>query len=522
MRAVLYCRVSTVEQASNLSLPTQEAMCRAYCAREGYDVDRVFVDAGESARTAQRPEFQALIAHCRERKSLLHAVVVHSLTRFSRNTADHHAIAALLRGMGVALRSATEPIDDTPAGRFMEGVLSAAAQFDNDVRSSRVREGIRAAHDRGRWINAAPTGFQNRARLREGPSLVIDPVIGPLVRTAFELAASGQALSVVRRRLHAMGLTTPRTGRLISKQTFYELLRKRVYTGWMVVEGQEVRGDFEPLIDQETFAQVQRRLEAATRPRRPPAPAERDAAFPLRRFVRCAGCQRLLTGSWSTGRGGARHAYYHCVRGCVRTRKVPLEDAWIALLEAVRPSPGYLRALRTFVYDGWQATLEGARTHRQAVQKHIDSLEARLRRLDEAWLFERSIDEATYTEHRDRQRADLTLARLDLHAAQVEEIDVEGILDFAVHALSHSSRLWTAAPVAGRWDLQWGLFPSGVSWDGSTFSNRTTCLAYYQLQPPTADSPEWCATPDPLGTTGPAWIQIVAWLTHMDHLRRAA
>ena len=59
MRAVIYCRVSTVEQASNLSLPTQEQACREYCARQGYDVDQVFVDAGESAKTIDRPEFRA-------------------------------------------------------------------------------------------------------------------------------------------------------------------------------------------------------------------------------------------------------------------------------------------------------------------------------------------------------------------------------------------------------------------------------------------------------------------------------
>ena len=49
MRAVIYCRVSSADQVKNLSLSTQEKACREYCAREGYDVDQVFIDAGESA-----------------------------------------------------------------------------------------------------------------------------------------------------------------------------------------------------------------------------------------------------------------------------------------------------------------------------------------------------------------------------------------------------------------------------------------------------------------------------------------
>src|SRR5689334_1126684 len=58
IRAVIYCRVSTKEQTQNLSLPTQERACRAYCDQNGFVADRVFVDAGESAKTTERPEFQ--------------------------------------------------------------------------------------------------------------------------------------------------------------------------------------------------------------------------------------------------------------------------------------------------------------------------------------------------------------------------------------------------------------------------------------------------------------------------------
>ena len=57
--------------------------------------------------------------------------------------------AALLRGYGVALRSVTEPIDDSPAGRFMEGICAAMAQFDNDLKSDRTKVGMRAALERG-------------------------------------------------------------------------------------------------------------------------------------------------------------------------------------------------------------------------------------------------------------------------------------------------------------------------------------------------------------------------------------
>ena len=48
-----------------------------------------------------------------------------------------------LKSLGISLRSATEPIDDTSTGKLMEGVLAAFAQFDNDVRSERTLAGMR-------------------------------------------------------------------------------------------------------------------------------------------------------------------------------------------------------------------------------------------------------------------------------------------------------------------------------------------------------------------------------------------
>jgi DNA invertase Pin-like site-specific DNA recombinase len=67
--AVLYLRVSTTEQADGpLNLINQERKCQSYCAQKGYTVLQMFVDPGESARTADRPAFQRMIAYCKAHK----------------------------------------------------------------------------------------------------------------------------------------------------------------------------------------------------------------------------------------------------------------------------------------------------------------------------------------------------------------------------------------------------------------------------------------------------------------------
>jgi hypothetical protein len=54
------------------------------------------------------------------------------------NAYDHFALRSHLKSLGISLRSATEPIDDTSTGKLLKGVLAPFAQFDKDVRSARL------------------------------------------------------------------------------------------------------------------------------------------------------------------------------------------------------------------------------------------------------------------------------------------------------------------------------------------------------------------------------------------------
>jgi len=148
MNAVIYCRVSTKEQVDNLSLPTQERESRRYCERAGYGVARVFVERGESAKTADRPQLLAMLEWCRKNKDTVDVVVVYAVSRLARRQYDHHTIRMMLSRYGISLRSVTEPIDDSPTGKAMEGMLSVFSQLDNDMRSERHAFGVLTARQR--------------------------------------------------------------------------------------------------------------------------------------------------------------------------------------------------------------------------------------------------------------------------------------------------------------------------------------------------------------------------------------
>jgi DNA invertase Pin-like site-specific DNA recombinase len=304
--AVIYVRVSTKEQTENLSLATQLKACENYCERQGFQVLARFREEGESAKTADRTELQKLLQFCRTNKGAVQFVVVFNLTRFARDKYDHFALRAHLKSLGISLRSATEPIDDTSTGKLMEGVLAAFAQFDNDCRSDRTRAGMKAALELGRWVFLAPLGYLNAPRAI-GKSLMPDPERAPNVCRVFEEYATGRfTKQQVLEQARAWGLTN-RRNRPLTSQAIGMLLRNQLYAGIVDVPEYGVRaqrGDFEPLISEDLFYRVQSELSGRVPSTTPQQRAHPD--FPLRAFVRCEFCGRGLTAAGRRGEAGLR------------------------------------------------------------------------------------------------------------------------------------------------------------------------------------------------------------------------
>ena len=59
--AALYARVSSDRQDVDLSVSAQLRALRDYADRNGYIVAREYVDAAESGRVADRPEFRKML-----------------------------------------------------------------------------------------------------------------------------------------------------------------------------------------------------------------------------------------------------------------------------------------------------------------------------------------------------------------------------------------------------------------------------------------------------------------------------
>src|SRR5215469_13647999 len=130
MKVVLYARVSSDKQAEkDLSIPAQLKQMCAYCQSKGWLIMDQYIDEAESARTANRPKFQAMIAAAKSKTKDFDAILVWKLSRFARNREDSIVYKSLLRKQGIQVLSMNENFDDSPAGGMLEGIVEVVDEY---------------------------------------------------------------------------------------------------------------------------------------------------------------------------------------------------------------------------------------------------------------------------------------------------------------------------------------------------------------------------------------------------------
>jgi len=233
MNILIYVRVSTDKQAEkDLSLPAQVTACRQYASSRDWHVLEEFIEPGASARTADRPELQRLLSRCRESTPKVDAVIVHKIDRLARNLADHVAIRSLLSKHGVKLVSVTENLDDSTSGQLVEHIMASLAEFYSANLGEEVRKGMRQKVRQGGWPHKPPRGYITKRDALDRSRVEIDPITGPIVRRAFEMALLGmEPAGTLRFTLAKLGLTSQK-GEVLEKNAVRIMLRNPFLSLW--------------------------------------------------------------------------------------------------------------------------------------------------------------------------------------------------------------------------------------------------------------------------------------------------
>ncbi|MHB8512435.1 MAG: recombinase family protein [Actinomycetota bacterium] len=308
MNAVIYTRVSTKEQAEEgYSIAAQAEACRRLVTERGWTLIDEFVDRGESARTADRPQFQQMLERIRGDGSV-QVLVVHKLDRLARNLEDHAAVRAMLRKAGVQLVSVTETLEDSASGKLVEGILASINEFYSANLSQEIRKGLNQKVSQGGWPGLAPVGYRNVrttvAGKRTHAELEPDDQ-AHLVVFAFEQFATGSyTLETLTKLITEKGLRN-RNGGPVHKSMIHRVLRNPVYIGKIAWKDVLYDGHHEPLVSPELFAKVQAMLDAHS--------TGGDRSWKHEHYLKglfhCGECGSRLYYMVAKGRFG----YFHCV-----------------------------------------------------------------------------------------------------------------------------------------------------------------------------------------------------------------
>ena len=465
-KAIIYVRVSSLDQVTGTSLDTQEDACKAYCQREGLEVAKVYREEGESAKTADRPQLLKALEHC-QRKDV-GTLVVWKVDRLSRNQLDFHTIRAMLSKVDVKILSASETLTDNPSGRLMEGILASFAQFDNEVRAERSKGGMAALASEGYWVWKAPTGYRNVKTAENRPTIEPIEEVASFIKEAFERAARGESQAGIARFLRdnwvrTNGQNPPST------QLIYRMLQNQIYAGFLKssLSGPDlVQGKWEPIVGADLFQRVQEVLGNATMTK---AKETDRSEFPLRGWLRCEYCGQALTAGFSRGRRGGRYGYYRCHK-CkgINVRDEVLEEKFCELLDSFQVGPDLLGVLKRATIKAYEKDTEVARNEMDAARRAVDRLNKKRDRLLKL-LTNGTISEAEYSAEAVKNTVQLAAAREREDTTSFEAIDIQTAFEHSFLILSRPSKWWGQATYGQRRHIADLIFPGGVTFDGETF-----------------------------------------------------
>ena len=312
-------RVSTAKQANKdddpdgYSLPAQREACERKAEALDAEVVAVFVDRGESAKTADRREFQRMLAFVKQSGDIDY-VILDKVDRFARNRRDDANTLFELRSVGTQLVSVKENIDETPAGQLLHAIMAGIAEFYSRNLATEALKGMSQKAKMGGTPGRAPIGYLNTRRRnedgREVRVVVVDPDRAPLVQWAFEAYSTGEwTIRTLTEELAAKGLKVlPHRRRIPGPphaSNVAHMLSNRYYTGRVIFKGVEYQGRHQPLIPESLFDRVQEVLKMHNQA----GEKQRTHRHYLKSTVFCAECGSRLTLTNAKG----RYLYFFCL-----------------------------------------------------------------------------------------------------------------------------------------------------------------------------------------------------------------
>lgn len=302
MNTVIYARYSSDNQREE-SIEGQIRECKAFAERNGMTIVGEYIDRAKSATTANRPEFQHMIAE--SSKHAFEIIIVWKLDRFARNRYDSAHYKSILRKNGVKVISATESISEGAEGVLLESVLEGMAEYYSKELGEKTLRGMTENALKCKYNGGSkPLGYI----IDEEKHYQIDPNYAPIIKEIFNMYAEGVTLKQMEIILKNKGVVNQK-GKMIGHTTLANILRSRKYIGEYKFNDIVIPNGIPAIISEELFNKVQRMLDVnATHGGK--YYSTEDYFLSTKLF--CGKCGAMMTGESGTARSGVVYRYYKC------------------------------------------------------------------------------------------------------------------------------------------------------------------------------------------------------------------
>lgn len=217
-KTVAYIRVSSDKQVEHgISLEAQESKIRAMAVVLGVEISEVIVDAGESAKSLQRPGMLRLLQMVD--RGEVERVIVAKLDRATRSVRDLGELLERFARHDVALVSVCESLDTkTAAGKLVLNLLTSVSEWERQTIAERTRDALRHKKATGKVYSRPVFGFD----VSDG-RMVPNATEQGVIDRMRALRADGNSYASIAEVLNSEGVACKRGGRWAS-QTVCDIL----------------------------------------------------------------------------------------------------------------------------------------------------------------------------------------------------------------------------------------------------------------------------------------------------------
>lgn len=218
-RCATYCRYSSDGQRET-SIDDQRRGCHKLAHEHQWDVVADFADSAISGADGSRPQYLAMIAAAKRHE--FDVLVIHSLSRLNRDSAEQTRAIRSLKHHGIRIVSVTGGFDTASgSAKIVAMVTGLQDEMFNDALAANVMRGLEGQALAGRWCGGRVYGYRLRPLLDEsrrdaygrpeqiGTVLEIDETQACIVREIFERYADGAGCLAIAKSLNARGVPSP-------------------------------------------------------------------------------------------------------------------------------------------------------------------------------------------------------------------------------------------------------------------------------------------------------------------------